>query len=38
MVQQIIVYSLLAAAIIFLGIKLFKPKKKDNCDKDCNCG
>ncbi len=38
MVQQIIVYALLAIAIIFLGIKFFKPKKKENCDKDCNCG
>ncbi|MBL7919325.1 MAG: FeoB-associated Cys-rich membrane protein [Bacteroidia bacterium] len=36
--QQIIVYSLLATAIIFLGLKFFKPKKRDNCDKDCNCG
>ncbi|MEO6303501.1 MAG: FeoB-associated Cys-rich membrane protein [Bacteroidia bacterium] len=38
MIQQIIVYALLAAAIIFLGFKFLKPKKKDNCDKDCNCG
>ncbi|MDP1800527.1 MAG: FeoB-associated Cys-rich membrane protein [Bacteroidota bacterium] len=37
MVQQIIVYALVATAIIFLAFKYFKPKKKDNCDKDCNC-
>ncbi len=36
MAQQIGVYALLAVAIIFLGFKLFKPKK-ENCDKDCNC-
>jgi hypothetical protein len=38
MAQQIGVYALLTVAIIFLGFKLFKPQKKDNCDKDCNCG
>jgi hypothetical protein len=38
MAQQIGVYALLAVAIIFLSFKLFKSKKKDKCDKDCNCG
>ncbi|MDO9000917.1 MAG: FeoB-associated Cys-rich membrane protein [Bacteroidota bacterium] len=38
MVQQFIVYSLLAIALVFLAFKFLKPKKKDNCDKDCNCG
>jgi len=38
MAQQIGVYALLALAIIFLGFKFLKPKKKNNCDKDCNCG
>ena len=38
MAQQIGVYALLAAAIIFLSFKFLKPKKKDKCDKDCNCG
>ncbi len=37
--QQILVYIVLALAILFLVRKyFFKPKKKSGgCDTDCNC-
>lgn len=37
MLQQLSVYIILAIAIIFLGIKFFKPKKKGNCGNGCDC-
>ena len=39
MIQEILVYIVLAFAVIFLVKKFFfKPKKKDgSCDIDCNC-
>lgn len=35
--QEIVVYTLLGAAIVWLGVRFFAPKKKakENCDK---CG
>lgn len=38
MTQEIIIYILLAAAVLFLGFKYLRTKKKDDCDTDCNCG
>ena len=38
MVQEIITYVILTAAIIYLFKKyVFKGKKKDGCDTDCGC-
>lgn len=34
--QSYIAYTLVAAAVIFLLWKLLKPKKKSDCDKNCN--
>ena len=40
-VQDIIVYVLVAGAVVFLLFKFVKPafasKKKENCDTDCDC-
>ncbi len=40
-IQDIIVYSLVAGAAVFLVFKFLKPvfagKKKDDCGTDCNC-
>lgn len=40
MLQQIIIYVLLAAALFYLGFKFLVPKKrKGSGNKDCdNCG
>lgn len=38
MMQEVLIYVLLGAALLFLGWKYLKPKKKDNCGPDCNCG
>lgn len=37
MMQTVIVYILLGAAILFLLYKFLKPKKEKGCDTDCNC-
>lgn len=38
MTQEIIIYILLGAAIVYLFRKfIFKGKKKSNCDTDCGC-
>jgi len=40
MLQQVIIYILLCAALVYLGLKyIFPKKKKGNGDKNCdNCG
>jgi|GEM_PF-1946663 len=38
MVQEIIIYALLGAAVLFLGVKYLGTKKKDQHDKNCDCG
>jgi len=40
MIQQIIIYVLLTAALVYLGFKFFvAKKKKGDAGKDCdNCG
>lgn len=35
MTQEIIIYILLGVALIYLGYRVFRRKKKDDCDK---CG
>ncbi len=35
--QEYLVYIALGIAIGFLVKKYFFSKKKNNCDKDCNC-
>jgi hypothetical protein len=36
--QQLITYTLVAAAVIYLVLKFFKKKKiKGGCDRDCGC-
>lgn len=36
--QQLFVYIALGAAIVFIVRKyVFPPKKKNNCDTDCEC-
>nr|WP_136667608.1 FeoB-associated Cys-rich membrane protein [Flavobacterium sp. H122] len=38
MIQEIIAFSLLILAIVFLYKKFFgKKKPKDNCGNDCGC-
>jgi len=38
MMQEVLVYIALAAALVYLGRKFFfRKKKKDGCDTDCNC-
>ncbi len=39
MLQQIITYSFVVSALVFLAYRFFfKRKKKDDCGPDCNCG
>ena len=38
MLQRALVYVLLLVALLFLFRKyIFKGKKKNNCDSDCDC-
>ncbi|HHL52845.1 MAG TPA: FeoB-associated Cys-rich membrane protein [Flammeovirgaceae bacterium] len=37
MMQEILVWVIFAAAVIWLGWKFFGPKKKTNCGPDCKC-
>ncbi len=36
-VQEIVVCVLVAGAVLFLLFKFLKPKKKEQCETDCNC-
>ncbi|WP_299132490.1 FeoB-associated Cys-rich membrane protein [uncultured Tenacibaculum sp.] len=37
--QEIITYSIVVLAVVFLVRKFFfKTKKDTNCNKECNCG
>ena len=38
MVQEIIIYALLSAAVLFLGFNYLGTKKKNNHDNNCDCG
>ncbi|NUY80234.1 FeoB-associated Cys-rich membrane protein [Flavobacterium sp. MAH-1] len=38
MIQEILAFGILAAAVFFLARKFFfKKKKKDGCGPDCGC-
>lgn len=37
MIQSLITYILLIAALLFLALKFRKSKKKDACDTNCGC-
>jgi large-conductance mechanosensitive channel len=38
MIQEIIAFTILALAVVFLARKyFFKKKKKGGCDTDCGC-
>jgi hypothetical protein len=38
MLQQVLVYVILVAALLFLLKNyIFRGKKKNNCDSDCDC-
>lgn len=35
--QQVVVYGLVVAAVLYMAWRVFKRKKKDDCGPDCNC-
>jgi hypothetical protein len=37
MIQQVIIYFLVAAAGLYLLVRFSGKKKKDQCSKNCNC-